>query len=339
MKVTLPFLLVTILALAVPAGAVDFSAEAGSNKQVDKDRSMALRHSIEKRLSTTVASTHNDSASRNQSHQNNLSTAANSSINISVLSLIPDPGLKYLQLSDLGLAAEYEDGFVNSTAAQFYNSSFAAGAPAAKVGDGAAIIDYIKSVANTGLEIAQAEMYLIDRAATLSGKKTSKSLDKEGLVLNAAAVLGVDDLPPLAAQAWLDAEKGVRSRQLVRLRERIDADLKQVCRLNGTNSIACGSTVLNVTMPPRLTTGGVEIFGATTFAGLSANIVVSRTTSLQAAFDSSRNTSDSMRSEIADLDSEGRSFEAAMNRKEALNRSKGSKKNMGIGKYIPGLSN
>lgn len=329
------YTIAAILAMATAAHAVDLSMDTSADKSSGKEKNMAIKNSIEKKLSTTVSKAHDSSRAitDKKSRSNNRDSA--NTITIPTVALLPDLGLRYLLPTDLGLMPELrKGGWINTTEQDYYNKAWASNAPITVVGDQAAIELYIDQIARTGLIAAQAQMLLIDRVGQLAGKKATDKAGKK--VLDASGIIGIEDLPPLASQAWRDASKDVSSAYLTGIWQRYQDERKNnPCRLYGSRGLACGNVTVELQNPPRLVVGNVVVYDGGTFCGLTGDLKVSATTSLQSAYDKSKTVSDSNKNATDKLDAEGDSFEASMQRKQALNKSTGSKANISAGKFIP----
>ena len=325
-----------VVALAAPAGAVDLSVDNSSDKQISKERSLNIKNSIENKLSNTRSKSHDSSSASSERKTRNTGRDASGTLSVPMIALLPDLGLRYRLPIDLGLAPEISrGGWINTTEQEYINKAWASNAPISQVGDQRAIELYIDQIARTGLIAAQAQIHLLDRIGQLAGKK---AVDKNGKKnLDASSVIGIDDLPPLAAQAWLDAQRDVSSPYLTGIWDRIQAERKShPCRLYGQKGVSCGNLMVQLDEPPMMQVGNIQVFG-NSFAGLSGDLKVSATSSLSAAFDRSKSITDSVRNATDNLEAKGDSFEAAMARKQALNKSSGSKTNMSPGKFIPGV--
>ena len=327
------FMFFLSMGLAASAHAVDLSVDASSDKQIGRARDMSYKDSIDRKVSTLHGTAKDTSVATSTRRDHKVGRDVGSTLSIHPSAILPAFGLKYLLLVDLGLATKMNGGWINQTEQDFIEKAWKSGAEIGVIGDVAEIDQYIDRIIKTGMIAAQAEIYLQERIARLSA---SKSLDKKGkAVLNLAAMVGLDDLPGLALEAWRDANTDVSNPRLLNLLQRIQDEKKNnPCRLYGGNAIACGNLVLTVANPPKLQLDTIIIYDGTTFAGVSGDLKVALNSSLSASFDKNRSISDSVKDSTDRSGAEGHAFEAALAKKNALNSTTTAKTSLSPGKFV-----
>ncbi|KAB0669018.1 hypothetical protein F6V30_14370 [Oryzomonas sagensis] len=333
-------ILFVLLALAVPlaASALDLSVDSSKDKSISRERALSIRKSLEDRHSDTTSHSHDTSNSTTNRRARNINRDTSNTVSIPMIALLPDLGFKPLLPVDLGLAAPIEKGgWITVHVQEYYAKAWASYAPVETVTDPAPVKAYIDLVARKSLIAAQAQLYLMDRLGRLAGKK---AVTKNGRkTLDASVLVGINDLPPLAAQAYADAEKNVSAPYLLGIWERYQKEMAGGnCRLSGNHGISCGNIIIELDNPPRLALGNIPLYNGSTFAGVTGDVRVSSSVSLHDAYERSKVVSDADRRSTDDMESNGNAFEAAMSRRETLNKSKGNKINMGVGKFVPGPS-
>ncbi len=357
---------ITVLAcfclFATQAMALDLGIERSKNKPIERHKSFTTRGNKTKKKSEGQKTTSTTSTGSDQQDQNVIRRIGqqmrNSGLDVTLslgdiflqsLAMLEKQGnmprLRARILSDprkpasFGLSAEIQPGVIDSIKADLLTKMAGSDAAIEMVGgDEKKIHKYRNNLALYGVIIAQAYLYLSNDLAALNDGVTK---DETGKII--IKNLGYDDLQILADGALLRAVQHIKNKRLKELYTEIISD-ERPCRFAGTvSSIQCGSSAINLSIPPTLNALGVTVFAPDRFAGFSGQYRVSSGWSYNHSLEALKNTSKYKKQaeEVSDytdeMESRGNSREALKVKKIAWTSAKSGKASLALARLIPGL--
>lgn len=345
------FILIAMVSAA--AAAPDASVKDSSVQKIEKDISMMFKKSVENRdssgkrksKSTSSGGDSTQSRSNRQSAAQNQNSSADVSLGLDVLF-----ASKLLQLEettapfntcrilsspklpvDFGLSAELPGGGIDTIKTQFLSGYATNNGAVGSVGDVVAIKQYRNCLAEYGAIIGQSYLLL------------TSDLKELGISNQNIKAIGYDDFIQIAESAMNKAiADGISSKSVKRLYDQIIND-KSTCYFDSSiTNIKCGSTVTTIASKPVLTVAGVQMFGSS-FSGFQGSYRLSRSWSLSDAIEQMKSNSKFERfskevsSYAENMESQGKSKEAAAARKKAIELTQGTDKSIGIGGMMPNV--
>ncbi len=351
--ITTAFIIITMATAA--AAAPDASVKDGSVTKIERDISMMFKKSVENRdssgkrksKSTSTGGDSTQSRSNRQSVTENQNSSADVSLGLDVLfasrllqleeSTAPFSTCRILTSpklpADFGLSGAIPGG--NDPNHSQYLSVYATnnGAVGATkyVGNLAAIKQYRNCLAEYGAVIGQSFLNL------------TSDLEELGIGDKDIKALGYDDFIQIAEAAMNKAiTEGISNNGIKRLYLQAIND-KPACFFDASiTNIKCGSTVTTISSKPVLMVAGAQMFGSS-FAGYQGSYRLSRSWSLADAIEKMKSNSkySKFANEVSryseNMESQGRSKEAAAARKKAMELTQGSDKSIGIGGMMPNV--
>jgi hypothetical protein len=228
-------------------------------------------------------------------------------------------------LKDFGLSAEISPGVIDVTAADFLAKAAQSNSGLKAIADEKAIINYKNCLAYYGALIGQAYLYL--SADVNAGKGSIKSM-------------GYDEFMTLADDALIRALSGITNATIKGLYDRAVND-KQPCQFDKSlENIKCGASVIAIGGSPQLTVSGIKMYGGG-FAGYQGTFKVSKSWSYTTALESLKTNSkyakfaEDVSNYTEELESQGRSREAVLVRKKAVDLAKSGKQAVSPSKLLP----
>jgi len=207
-----------------------------------------------------------------------------------------------------------------------------------QIGNEDKIKKYRDNIALYGIIIAQAYLNL---NADLSALEPAMNKDKSGHIV--VQKIGYDDFQTLADGALYRAVKHIGNKRLQKIYNTIIAD-QRPCQFAGTiTTIQCGSSVVNLSIPPVLNALGMTIFSPDRYMGFSGQYRVSSNWSYDQALEAMKSTSKYKKmaeevSQYADkMESKGQGKEAVRVKKLAWDSAKSGKVSLALARLIPGF--
>lgn len=311
------------------AWAADFSQDTSAGKSLGKDESLSVKGSKEDRSSKTKS--RGSESNKSKSQRSESRRGGNSSLDASIPArALFTEEIRYKLPEDLGLAITADaTGKISLTEAELLQSTAKSNARISSVTEEKPVREYLYEVAKFGAVVGQAQLNLNDDISKIGVIQRNKSGELE------VTGLGADDIKTLANGAFKRAKTTITD---PRIKSGLDAILndKTPCRFAGEPSqIVCGTTALVLNTPPNLKYNGVEWYGGS-YAGISGSYRASSSWSWSKALENASGSSSFDRNVADDLESQGKSVEAVMTRKKAVERSKSNKTNMSPSKFLPG---
>ncbi len=237
-------------------------------------------------------------------------------------------------LRDFGLTAEISPGVIDVTAADFLAKAAQSNSGIKAIADEKAIIYYKNCLAYYGALIGQAYLYLSQDVN--AGRNKSGNIDIKGM--------GYDDFATLADAALLRAvESGLTNTTIKGLYDRAVND-KHPCLFDKSlENIKCGASVISIGGSPQLTVSGIKMYGGG-FAGYQGTFKVSKSWSYTTALESLKTNSkyakfaEDVSNYTEELESQGRSREAVLVRKKAVDLAKSGKQAVSPSKLLPSIN-
>lgn|GEM_PF-6361910 len=335
-----------LILLALPSFGADFSIDSGSDTKQAEDRSLSIKSNKDKKDSTSTRKGKSTSTGRDKqrssSYRENGTVGTSDGLDITLPAPMlfvdwqpPTPRLA----RDFRLSGDVGGGMVN-TSYQGNLSQFArVNTPIADITDEAEIRRYLVEVEEAGAVLGQAQLFLQADVAKIG--KISRQ--KDGTV--EVRGVGQDDILLLARGALRKAQMQITDVRIKMQLERLKRDLTP-CRFAGDPSqIQCGQAVLTLGAPPVLKIAGMPWYVAdgfhTGFAGVSATYKIASSWSWSKALEEAK--SDSRYSKYAEevaataehMEAEGKSLEAAMSRRKAVEKMKSNRQGFSAGKFLP----
>jgi hypothetical protein len=336
---------IATIALAGKVYAADLSVDSSQDQKIGKDKSVAAKSSSETRDSKTKRKSYTKSkggdSNISQSHKFAAAMDKQNSLDLQlpIAALFLQDTQLWKTSADFGLGGDMGDGVIFATAQEYQAALAKANGKIAdaKINE-SAIKEYLLDVARQGAMIAQAAIYLQDDVAAV-GQLTRRhdgSVEIRGL--------GSDDLKVLAGGAISKASKGLSDARLALTMARIAKEVRGgVCRFGGDiGLIKCGAVTLQVVTPPILKFNGVPWFGAQEgFGGITGSYRVASNWSYSQALEKIKSDSEYSRwaSEIStaaeELESRGKSREAIITKRKAVEKVVNSKAGLSVAKFLP----
>jgi len=234
-------------------------------------------------------------------------------------------------LRDFGLTAEISPGVIDAIAADFLAKSAQSNSGLKTIADEKAIKNYRKLPCLLRALIGQAYLYL--SGDLNAGRNKNGNIDIKGM--------GYDDFSTLAEASLLRAvETGFTNTTIKGLYDRAVND-NQPCMFDRTlENIKCGPTVMTIGGSPQLTVSGIKMYGDG-FAGYQGTFKVSRSWSFTTALENLKTNSkyakfaEEVSNYTEELESQGRSREAVLVRKKALELAKSNKQAVSPSRLLP----
>lgn len=334
--------------VAAPAFAADYSSDTGSDSKQSEDKSLSIKNSRDNKDSTTTKKGRSTSIGRDKQRSSTDKESGTVGSNDGLDITLPAPMLFVdwqpptpRLARDFRLTGDLGGGMINTTYQDYLAQAARVNKPVADITDEADIRRYLIEVAEAGAVLGQAQIYLQTDTAKIGKIKR----DKDGTV--EVQGLGQDDLLNLAAGALKRAQRQISDARIKLQLAKIKKD-PMPCRFAGEPSlIQCGQAVLTLGAPPVLKITGMPWYSAdgfhTGFAGVSATYKVASSWSWSKALEEAK--SDSKFSKFAveastaaeHLEAEGKSLEAAMSRRKAVEKMQASKQGLSAGKFMPGV--
>ena len=317
--------LLIILLLTVPSFASDFGADTSKGQNSQRDKTLSTKSSMEDRISNLKSMSKDTSSNSSKKNTGSLSGGGGLDLTIPARALFEEE-IEYLLPVDLGLAAKAQNGWINSTSAEYFATAAKSGVSISSITDESKVLSYLQEVAQFGARIGQAQLNLNRYLKELGSLKKTKTRD--GYEVTG---LGADDFILLAAGAWIEAEQITDHRIRMQLPLILNSNK---CRLT-EGGILCGQALLQLSTPPTLKFKGYQWYGENSFAGISGSYKVSTAWSLAKSLENGSSSTTSIKEQADRLESEGRTKEAVMTRKQGVERSKSNKTSMNPGKHVP----
>ncbi|WP_353685431.1 hypothetical protein [Thermodesulfovibrio sp. 3462-1] len=352
-------IVLTILLLTVPVFAMDTNVDTGKFKKHGKEQSQTQKKTLEqktskgrKRAHTQATGTETiESQSDKQAWQDTTGAGAEITLPLEavfmdrIATLESETGTMFnacklvthpLTPYDLGLNVEAGYGIIDAIKAQYYNMAGQNYMPVGDVVDESKIRQYRDCMAFYGAVIAQAYLYLTQ---DLSSLKASLSRGTNTVVKG----IGYDDFVTLA-NAALDRAVygGITNKTIKRIYERILQDNSSCVFQGQPNVVKCGSTQITIQTIPQLIAYGIEWYG-TKFAGYHGSFKVNRAWSYLASLEQSKTNSkyarwiDEVTKYIEELESQGKTKEATLVRKKAVEIVKSGKQTVSPSFLLSGI--
>ncbi|OPY67099.1 MAG: hypothetical protein A4E57_02469 [Syntrophorhabdaceae bacterium PtaU1.Bin034] len=238
---------------------------------------------------------------------------------------------------DFGLSAEVYPGVINNTAADYLSKAAQSNSYIKNIADEAAIRAYRDCLAYYGAVIGQAYLNV---TGDLQGIGSAPRKDANGNIT--VAGMGYDDFILLANGALHRAIEQITHPTVKRLYVRATGDSSPCQFDKSLENIKCGASLITLGAVPQLTVSGVRMYGGS-FAGFQGSFKASKGWSLSAAIE--RMKTDSRYAKFASdvtefseqLESQGRSKEAVMVRKKAVDIARTGKQAVAVSKLLPSI--
>ena len=345
-------IIVAIIAIgAAVAGATDFSHDTSEDEKISKDKSLSQKQSQDEKDSKTKRKARTDSKGRDKtsskSDKKSGQLGKNDGLDLSlpVQALFSDLPLHDYKLpADFGWTGDEGGGVINTTRADWFRNQAQANAKL-DVEEQAKVQAYVLEILGAGARTGQAMINLQKAVAKFGAIRR----DKDGNI--EITGLGADDLQVLA-NGSMAATAAPGTIQDTRIKSKMDRIMKATfpaCRFQGDiTAIQCGTIGLHLSSPPSLKVDAVEWWrlgeqGGGSFAGLSGTYKVSSAWSWSQALEDAKG--DSNFSKLAQetaastekMESEGRTFDAVMTKRKAVESMSANKAAVGPGKFMPGI--
>jgi len=356
----------SLVMVATSSQAVDLGVETGRDQRLEREKSNSIRNSQEKRESTGKKTSQTTSTGTDRQDQELIKATSqamqNSNLDLTLslgdvfapyLAMMEiagnhpagnHPKLKYKLFIkprkpvDFGLSAELAPGVIDGIKSDLLAKAAASSSRVSSVGGNEKKLQqYKNTLALYSIIIGQAYLYLsADLAALGEARK-----DKQGNIT--VDTIGYDDFLVLAEGALTKALDKIKDKRLKKIYQAIVKD-KTPCRFSGAlTTIQCGSSVLELSNPPKLTALGMILCGNGRYGGFEATYKISSGWSYGQAIDQLQMTSKyhKMAAEVSnyadELIAKGQAREAVMIKKQAWSRAKSGKTGLSLGKLIPGF--
>lgn len=343
------YILVLCLLLSAASTALagpSMSKKSSDSQKVEADVSQMWRKSTEQRESDGKRTSSTSSSGRDHQRQQSDRTSGGSQIGGSLdatlsLDAVFGPGLAELETTgptpwstcrlltaprlaaDLGLSTELPGGFVDTGKGRVLQAAASSNLSIRSVdADERAVLDLARCLAVYGETLKSAALTLSGSLGELANISRTKSGEVE------VRGLGLEDLARLAKGLTLVAgEKpsGVK----------YERQISGPCRFAGSpDAIQCGAATVKIGPRPELIVAGVQVYGPGSYGGIQATYKISSSWSYSRQLEAMQSTSEFSRfaSEVSKyaeaLESRGRSKEAAMARKKAVDLASHGEKGM-----------
>lgn len=231
--------------------------------------------------------------------------------------------------ASFGLSAEIAPGAFDSIKSQYLQQLAASNGRVSDVADENGILAYRDCLALYGAFIGTAYLNLTGSVEQLKSD---------------AGSIGHDDILKLAAQALQKAVEGgvTEAKGVKALHERILKAQGPCFFDSAVNNIKCGVSSLVLSGKPQLYAGSIPVYGAG-FSGFTGTYRVSRAWSYSDAIEALKSTSTyskvakDISSYTERLESEGRAYESALLKRNALKAVYSGKKSLNISGLLPNL--
>lgn len=332
------------------AGAADYGNDTSEDLKISKEKQLSQKATQDEKKTNTKRTTKNkqkgkditESTSRKQTG----SFGENDGLDVSMTaqSLFPELPLEppYLLPADFGWTGREGRDVINTTKADFFRNQAASNAPLDDE-EQAKIQAYILQILKAGGRTGEAIQVLQRQIAKL-GKVTK---DKTGEYV--VRGLGKDDVVTLASGAMKATADKITDKWINAKMDSITKNPFPACRWQGElTAIQCGKILVHLASPPVLKLDMVEWFrlgesGGGSFAGVSGTFKVSSSWSYSQALEDAKG--DSKFTKIATeastaaerMESEGRTFDAVMTKKKAIDSMTANKAGMGPKGFLPSV--
>ena len=333
-------------ATATASFAADTSHDTSADSKESKEKSISTKGSTDKkdsestRKSRTKSKGKEKTKSTSKRESGTLGKNASLDLSISGRSLFTND-VRYKLPVDLGLSAQHKNGVIDLLRQDWIRHCAAANATVTEAdANEAALRTYLGEVARMGATIGQALIYLQQDIPLIGKMQKTKTGEIE------ITGLGANDLQLLAAGAFKRAEAKISDLRILSQLSAITSNT-EACRLVGgveqNMRIQCGQATITLSSPPDLVYQGTPWYGSNGYSGISASYRVSSSWSWSQALEAAKTDSQFARyaTEASDssehMESEGKSLEAAMTRRQAVDWMRANKTNMGAGKFMPSV--
>ncbi len=336
-------ILIAGLFCSVSVHAADLSVDSAQDQKVSKDKTVSGRTSNESRSSLTNRTGHTlsnggeSTNSRSSRFTAMMDRRSSLDMQLPISALFMADPSTWKSSADFGLGGNLGGGVINQSAQEFQTGlARAFGKIVDAEVDETVVKKYILQVALKGAEFGQAAINLQEDISSVGRLvRTSGGVGVKGL--------GADDLKTLARGAMIRGKTITDSRLKHTYSHIVQEVLSNDCRFaNDVNAIKCGGVMLNVTTPPTLRYNGINWFGSDGFGGFN-NITyrIASNWSYSQALESMKSNSNFSRwaDEIAtaaeELESAGRSREAVITKRKAVEKAASSKAGLSVSKFLP----
>jgi hypothetical protein len=332
------------------ANAADLTTDNSSDSKISSDKNLSIKNSTEKKDSKTKRKSKSVSQGRDKTEGSSDKESGSVADNGGLDTVLPAP-LLFIDWvppiprlpSDFGLSGE-QHGYINVTVQEYLSQAARVNKLVTDVvteKNANALRQYLIDVAESGAVLGQAQLYLQGDTSRLG-----KILRKEDGTVEVRG-LGQDDLLLLATAALKRAQAQITDTRIRKQLNKIRADTTP-CRFVGEPSlIQCGLAVLTLSSPPVLKLTGMPWYAAdgfnTGFAGISASYKVASSWSWSKALEEAKSDSTftkwATEASIAaeNLEAQGKSLEASMTRRKAIEKMQKSGQGLSASKFIPGI--
>jgi len=345
-KIITMTLCLLLSAVSTALAGPSMSKKSSDSQKVEADVSQMWRKSTEQRESDGKRTSKTSSSGSDRQRQQSDRTSGGSQIGGSLdttlsLDAVFGPGLAELETTgpapwntcrlltaprlaaDLGLSAELPSGFIDVGKGKVLQAAASSNLYIRAVdADERAVLDLAHCLAVYGETLKSASLTLSGSLGELANISRTKSGEVE------VRGLGLEDLARLAK--GLVAVAG--EKPFVAKYER---QISGPCRFAGSpDVIQCGSSTVKVGSRPELIVAGVQVYGPGSYGGIQATYKISSSWSYSKQLESMQSISEFARfaAEVSkyaeDLESRGRSKEAAMARKKAVDLASHGEKGM-----------
>ena len=346
-------LILPAYSFAAPDAAVDSteSDKSDTSRDLSLKRNQEQKHSITDKNSKTQSTGVDKTKSKSEKEAGSSTQAGSLDMQVNAevaflkrLRVIEKQGepfrscqvLTHPKLArDFGFSAEIRPGFIDTIKASLLQQTASSNGSIAEYGDEAAVKAYVGCIADYGAIVRQAYKNVFEDMRSLSAKITEK---KDGSI--EVKGLGYDDFMTLAAGSLDRAVQAFP--KIDRYTDLVDQAAD--CRFEGkVEQIQCGELGLTLGTRPALVAGIISIYGSGGYGGVQGTFKLSSSISYQTSLEKLKSSAkyQKMALEVShaaeDLEAKGRSRDAVMLRKMAVERARSGKTSVGVAGLMPSI--